>query len=270
LTYFKHSLYNILYEKDKSLKTIAISLQKGGTGKTSLAVSLAAELAQETGAAVIVDLDPQGSASAWIGPEALEAETADVLLKEKDAKQAIIKTGLPGLFIMPTAGLDGQLKLFSETKAQQQPFCIKNLLKAIAAQGYRYCILDLSPAFGALERAAVFAADEVITPVTGDFFAVDGLQIFAANLKQLREDMDTERPIYRKIIFNAIDNRIPQHKENLATVKKAETLDIFTIPVDPAFRKAQASGLTIQELKGTKPETIAELNRLAKSIIQEG
>ena len=252
------------------MKTIAISLQKGGVGKTSLAVSLAAELAQETGTAVIVDLDPQGSASAWIAPDALEAETAEVLLKEKTTKQTIIKTSFPGLHLMPTAGLDGQLKLFSETKALQQPFCIKNLLKEIAALGYRFCILDLSPAFGALERAAIYAADEVITPVTGEFLAVDGLQIFAANLKQLREDMDTQRPVYRKVIFNALDNRIPQHKENLATAKQQEALDIYTIPVDPAFRKAQASHFTIQELRGTKSETIAELNRLAKTIIQEG
>lgn len=253
------------------MKTIAISLQKGGTGKTSLGVSLAGELAQETGAAVIIDLDPQGSASAWIGPETLEAETAEVLLKEKEAKQAVVKTSLPGLFLMPTAGLDGQLKMFSETKAQQQPFCIRTLLKGVAALGYRYCVLDLSPAFGALERAAIYAADEVITPVTGDFFAVDGLQIFAANLKQLREDMDNAtRPVYRKIIFNALDNRIPQHKENLMAVKKSEVFDIYSIPVDPAFRKSQASRITIQELRGTKPETLAELNRLAKTIIQEG
>jgi len=252
------------------MKTIAISLQKGGTGKTSLAVSLAAEFAQETGSAVIVDLDPQGSATAWIGPETLEAEAADVLMKEKTAKQAIVKTSFPALHILPTAGLDGQLKLFAETKALQQPFCIKNLLKDIAALGYRYCVLDLSPSFGTLERAAVYAADEVITPVTGDFFAVDGLSIFAANLTQLRQDMDTERPAYRKIIFNAIDNRIPMHKENLAAAQKENKLDIYTIPVDPAFRKAQFSRITIQELRGTKPETIAELNRMAKNIIQEG
>ncbi|MDR3343962.1 MAG: ParA family protein [Treponema sp.] len=252
------------------MKTIALYLRKGGTGKTSLAVSLAAELARKAPPVILVDLDPQGNASAWIGPEALRAELAGVLLKETDLKQAVIQTGFTGLDIVPTAGLGGQLNLFSETKAQQQPFCIRNLLKTAAELGYRYCVLDLPPAFGALERSALTASDEVITPIMGDAFGVDGLEIFADNLKQVREDMDTEKPAYKRIIVNAIDGRIPKHEKILDEIKtSAPDFHIYAIPVDPVFRKAQTAGLAIQELNGAKPDTKSEIHRLAEDIIKD-
>jgi len=264
--FFLYSLCISYYWSKFFMKTIAISLQKGGTGKTSIAVSLAAEIAQKTGSAIVVDLDPQGSATAWIGPETLDAETANVLFKQKTVKDVLSKTNFDGLFIMPTAGVGGQLKLYAETKALQQHNCIRNLLRDIAATGQRYCILDLSPGFGALERAAVAAADEVITPVMGDFFSIDGLEIFAANLKQLREDTDCQTK-YNKIVINSMDERIPQHKQNQAIIENSK-LNIYTIPVDPAFRKAQAARCTIQQFKA-KPTTIAELSRLATTIIKE-
>jgi chromosome partitioning protein len=259
-------------EGDK-MKTIAVSLQKGGVGKTSLAVSLAAELAKETGSALLIDADPQGSASGWIGPDALESELADVLMKQTAAKNAIIKTGFPGLSLLPTAGLGGQLKVFAEGQAAQDQFCMKRILKEAAALGFRFCIIDLSPGWGPIERAAITAADEVITPILGDSFAVDGLEIFAGNLDELRERLEPagiKPAAYKRLILNAIDNRIKQHGETLAEITgRAAALKVYTVPVDPAFRLAQKTGLVIQALSGVKPETRAGIEALAKDI-QEG
>jgi chromosome partitioning protein len=167
--------------------------------------------------------------------------------------------------------LGGELKLFSETKALQQPFCLRNLVKALEELGFKYCVLDLSPAIGALERAALIAADEVITPVMPDVFGLDGLQIFASNLVTIREDMDTRKPIYKRIVVNAIDCRIQQHSTILRKIQEMGTaFSIYTIPVDQAFRKAQAAGMTIQALGKCKKETLAELNRITINIIEEG
>jgi chromosome partitioning protein len=249
------------------MKTIAIALRKGGTGKTSLAVSLAAELAK-TGRVLLVDADPQGNASAWIGADAINAELAGVLFGTVDLRAAIIGTGTAGLSLLPSAGLGGELNLYAETKALTQPACIRNLVKAIAAMGYQYCVLDLSPAFGALERAALVAADEVITPIIGDRFGDDGLEIFANDLKQIRIDYDTTKPAYRRIVINAIDKRIAKHTETLNDIRaQGAGFVVYAIPVDPVFRKAQTAGLTIQELNSAKKETLAELNRLAYDII---
>jgi chromosome partitioning protein len=252
------------------MKTIAFSIQKGGVGKSSLSVSLAAELAREAGGVLLVDADPQGSASSWIGPEELEAELSDVLFNKAELKKAIVKTGTPGLSLLPTAGLGGELNLYSKTLASQQDRCIKKIVKDAGALGFRFCVLDMSPAFGPLEWACFMAADEVITPVLPDSFAADGLEVFAGNLNQFRTDKETEKPVYKKILVNALDKRIPQHAENLEKIKSGASFAVYEFPVDPAFRKSQAAGLTIQDLTGTKSDTRAELHRLALDIIQEG
>lgn len=255
------------------MKTIAVSLQKGGVGKTSLAVSLAAELAKKTGSALLIDADPQGSASGWIGPEALENELAEVLLKQTHVKNAIIKTSFSGLSLLPTAGLGGQLKIFAEGQAAQDQFCMKRVLKDAAALGFHFTVIDLSPGWGSVERAVVTAADEVITPILGDSFAADGLEIFAGNLDELREQLEPagiKPAAYKRLILNAIDGRIKQHGETLSEItSKAVALKVYTIPVDPAFRLAQKTGLVIQALSGVKPETRKGIETLAKDIIQE-
>lgn len=133
------------------MKTIAFALQKGGVGKTSLAVALA----KEAGATVLLDLDPQGNTSGWLHPE-VDLEAADTLIelyngKTPNLKNALVKTGFPGLSILPTKGLDGQLRLFADTMAINKPLLLRNLMRSIAPLGYSYCILDLSPYFGPLE-----------------------------------------------------------------------------------------------------------------------
>jgi chromosome partitioning protein len=250
------------------MKTIAVSLQKGGVGKTSLAVSLAAELANLSGATLLIDADPQGNASAWIGEENLNAELADVLLNRATLEKAIVKTVTPGLFLLPTAGLGGDLKAFSESQAKDDPFCLRRLIKEAAAQGYAYTVIDLSPGWGAIERAAVLAADEVLTPVLGDSFAMDGLQIFAENLKTLRRRMETDRPVYNKVIVNALDGRIRQHGDVLTTIKEnaGTGIKIYKIPVDPAFRLAQRKHLALQGLTAVKPDTRAALSAITADI----
>jgi chromosome partitioning protein len=251
-----------------NMKTIAVSLQKGGVGKTSLSVSLAAELASLSGATLLIDADPQGNASAWVGPESLGHELADVLLERIALDQAIIRTETKGLFLLPTAGLGGDLKAFSESQAKDDPFCLRRLIKDAAAQGYAYTVIDLSPGWGAIERAAVLAADEVLTPVLGDSFAMDGLQIFADNLKTLRRRMETDRPKYNKVIVNAIDGRIKQHGEVLTAIKDntGDGYKIYEVPVDPAFRLAQRKHLTLQALTAVKADTRAALSAITADI----
>jgi chromosome partitioning protein len=250
------------------MKTIAMSLQKGGVGKTSLAVSIAAELAVLSGSTLFIDADPQGNASAWIGQESLTYELADVLFERTMLDKAIIKTETPGFFLLPTAGLGGDLKAFSESQAKDDPFCMRRLIKEAAAQGYAYTVIDLSPGWGAIERAAILASDEVLTPVMGDSFALDGLQIFADNLKILRRRMETDKPKYNKIIVNAIDGRIKQHGEILAAIKDSaeESLKIYEVPVDPAFRMAQRKHIALQSLTVVKADTRAALTAITIDI----
>jgi chromosome partitioning protein len=252
------------------MKTISVSLQKGGTGKTSLSVSLAAELARLSGKAIVIDCDPQGSATAWLKPGDLESELADILTGETKTPEVILHTEFPGLDLIPTAGLGGGLKIFSDTTAYKEHFCMADLADTLEALGYHFVVFDLSPGWGGLERAAAIASAEIITPVMPDFFGMDGLGVFYGNLAELRksERLGNDKPLYNKIIINALDNRIAQHIEAAGKIREREkTYKVYTVPVDPIFRKAQAAACTIQSLTGAKPETIQELNRLANDII---
>ena len=248
------------------MKSFCFSIQKGGVGKSSLSVTTAAELSK-TGPTILIDADPQGNASAWIGPQDIELELADVLLKNCTAKDAIIKTAIDNLFILPTAAVGGSLAEYENGKGREQPNCIKHLLRDIAALGFLYAVIDTHPGWHGLTKAAVFACVEVITPILGDSFASDGLAIFANNLKELRENMETSAA-YRRIVVNAIDRRIPQHLQVLEQVQAgAGALQVYTVPSEPAFRLAQKKHLALQELPGIKPGTRDAINKLTADLI---
>jgi len=253
------------------VKTIALGLQKGGVGKTSLALALAGELAASYGPAVILDADPQGNASGQLCPE-LDRELADLLFdiaegKEPDFSGAVYKTACPNLSIIGTAGLDGRLRLYGETQAGRNPWAVDDLVKGLSSWGFRYGIIDTSPAFGPLEISALLAADEVLTPVLGDVYGTDGLQIFAENLIRAKKANRAARPLYRRIVFNALDRRIPGHEKVLQELREtAEGMVFYTIPTDPLFRRAQDASTVIQSLPGGKAETRAEIARLAKDV----
>jgi chromosome partitioning protein len=249
------------------MRVLAISLQKGGVGKTTIAVTLAAEIARKRGGCLLIDLDPQGTATTWIAPSALEYELADALKETAPPQKALLKTAVPGLSLLPTAGKGGDLKAFSEQAAGNHPYCLDDLIKTFEGD-FPACVIDMSPAMGALERCGLFAADEVLTPVSPDFFGIDGLDIFAYNLAEHRKHWRTNGlPHYRRIVVNAMDNRIEQHKTILAKIK-ASNFEIYTIPVEPAFRRCQNAHKTIQEY-GAKQETLEEIKRLAETIMKE-
>ena len=246
------------------MKTIAIALQKGGTGKTVLSVSLAAALARRhPGRVLLVDCDPQGNSTDWTYTERLNAELATVLLGKCALREAVVSSLFSGLCLLPTAGLGGELKVWDEGVGSRKPFAMRELIKAIAAQGFKYCIFDLSPGFGAIERAALVAADEVITPIMPDPFGVSGLELFTNNLADLRRDLATQQPEYRRIIINAVDNRIRQHGEIVEAMKKdAAEFKLYLFPVDQVFRRAETEHISIFEAGVAKKESIAELERL--------
>jgi chromosome partitioning protein len=237
---------------------------KGGVGKTSLSCALAAELAK-AGDTLLIDADPQASASGWLAPSGINAELADALFEKKSVSETAAKTKTPGLYILPSFGLDGELNIFAETRAAREHNCMKKIIRAAAAEGFRFCVIDTHPDFGPLERAALIAADEVVVPLMPDAFAAAGLEIFSANLKKLRADEETDKPYFRRIALNGIDGRIKLHGANAAKMKAASggVFTFYEIPVDPVFRAAQDAGKTVQEQGGAKKETLEGIRRMA-------
>jgi len=249
------------------MKTITLANMKGGTGKTSISVSLAAELAKHD-KTVLLDFDPQANTTAWTAPDNADmpAELADVLQGKAEAKTAIIPTDTQGLYLLPTYGINGDLKIYVENAGELViNKAVKNLIAEIARQGFLYCVIDLSPAFGKLERAALISASETITPLLADRFSLDGLEAITANLEELQSLVEHPIAEYKRLIVNAMDGRIKRHAEILAKIKEGAKQTIYTLPIDQVFFRAQNQSKMIQTMDA-KPETLAEISRLAADI----
>lgn len=251
------------------MKTITLANMKGGTGKTSISVSLAAELAKQD-KALLLDFDPQANTTAWTAPENYNPDTmpelADVLQGKATVAATIITTETPGLYLLPTAGINGELKPYVENAGELAiNKAVKILITDIAKLGFMYCVIDLSPAFGKLERAALISANETITPILADRFSLDGLEAITANLEELQSLIDQPIATYKRLIVNAMDGRIKRHAEILSKVKEVMKQTIYTLPIDQVFFRAQSQSKMIQAMDA-KPETLTEITRIAADI----
>lgn len=250
------------------MKTITFAIQKGGTGKTSTAVSTAVELAEKGHSVIFIDADPQGNATSWIGIEEISFELADVLMKKCKVQEAITKTQVDNLSYLPTASVGGSLKIYSKTLANESPFAIKHILKEIR-DNYEFCIIDTSPSFGALEESCLLASDEAITVLKLDEFSKEGLISFFNNIEGLKERYDTEKPLLKKIILNSRDLRLVQQQTIIDEITTSNSYQIFTIPVDQTFTKAQQIHYPIQYLDSLKKQTAEVIKAIAESLEEE-
>jgi ATPases involved in chromosome partitioning len=249
-------------------KAISFHLQKGGVGKTTISGTLACQSALSGIDTLLIDCDPQGNTSSWFLTEAPKYELADVLQGRCFSKDAIIPcSSVSHLFILPTFGIGGSLKNYSETKLNEEPFVFQDLISDLS-NSYERIIFDLSPGLGRLEKSAIIASDEIITPLTPEVFSLDGLEIFIHELNSLKKNMRSGVK-HNKIIINSFDNRIKQHRDIYNVAKETGKYNVFKVPVDPIFRKAQEASQAPQLFKshgrGMKPateEAIVELSNV--------
>lgn len=249
-------------------KSIAFHLQKGGVGKTTISGTLACQSALEGASTLLIDVDPQGNASSWFLKDAPKFELADVIQGKCFPNEAIIQLDqVPNLSLLPTFGIGGTLKNYSETKLAEEPYVIQDLLKELS-KTYEHIILDLSPGLGRLERSSLIAIDEVITPMTPEVFSLDGLEIFIEELKRLKKNLRSSVR-HSKIVINSFDERIKQHRDIYEEASKG-AFEVFKVPVDPLFRKAQEANAAPQMFKshgrGLKQKTAEAISALDASI----
>lgn len=250
-------------------KAIAFHLQKGGVGKTTVSGTVGCQSALNGYNTLLIDCDPQGNLSSWFLDSTPRYELADVLQGKCFVDEAIIPlAGIENLYILPTFGIGGTLKNYSETKLADEPFVIQDLIKELSEKFDRI-ILDLSPGLGRLERAALIASNEIITPMTSEVFSLDGLEIFIDELARLKKNYKSSVK-HNKIIINSFDERIKQHRDIFNAAEASGKFSVFKIPVDPIFRKSQEANKVPQTHKvrgrGMKATTTEALKVIDKSI----
>ena len=248
------------------MKTIAFALQKGGTGKTSTAVSVATELAKKH-KVVLIDADPQGNASAWYNNE-LTAELSDVLTNKAGIGEALISTGIKNLFMIPTAGVGGGLNAYQKTEANGKPEAMLDVTDELA-KAFDFCIIDTSPHFGPLEESCFIASDEIVPVMMIDRFSFDGLEIFMSNLQDLksRAKRVSKAAEIKRLVLNSRDNRLATQEGKIDALIKTlpENMKLHVIPVDQAFKKAQDMHEPIETVE-PKKETLTVIKEIAKEL----
>lgn len=161
-------------EHSTPAKVLAVANQKGGVGKTTTAVNVAACIAQSGQRTLLIDVDPQANATVGLGlAKQLAPSVYDVLCGDCAPADAIHQTSVPGLFLMPAgAGLAGaNVEL---PRLERSEFRLREALTSLRDQ-FRFVLLDCPPSLGPLTVAALAAADRLLVPVQTEYYALEGL-----------------------------------------------------------------------------------------------
>lgn len=200
------------------MRAIAIVNQKGGSGKTTTAVNLAAALVEKKKKVLLIDLDPQASASLWYGVKEKGRGLYKVFTEEGSLKEAIEETKIPGLFLAPSSPLlAGVEKALAQEVASES--ILKKKVEEMGDPSWDYLLIDCPPTLGTLSLNALTLAQEVLIPVEAHVMALHGLVQLLRTIQVVKQRLNPTLEI-TGILPCRVDFRTNHSQEVLKELKK--------------------------------------------------
>jgi chromosome partitioning protein len=251
-------------------RTVAVANQKGGVGKTTTAVNLAAALALAKKRTLLIDLDPQGNAGSGLGHPSVKISRGiyDVLTSGASIRDVVLATEVPGLSLVGS----GQRLVGAEVElasADRREYRLKESLRDIE-DDYDFILIDAPPSLGFLTLNALTAAKSVLVPVQCEYYALEGLSHLLGAIRLVQQGLNPELQI-EGVLLTMYDNRLNLSQQVLEETRRffAERVYRTVIPRNVRLSEAPSFGKPVVVYDPLCAGSTSYMN-LAREVLDRG